>query len=1257
MLHIHLFGHLRLFLDGRPQKFSALPKTIPLLAYLLLHQQLAVPRDTLAFVLWPDVSESEARANLRRHLHELRRNLPPTQDGVAWVLADTQQVQWNPAAAFWLDLTEFNLLSQQPERLAEAAALYTGDLLQAIDEEWLTPERERLRGRYLHILEQLIERCQQQHDLAQGINYCQQALHYDPWQENIIRQLMRLRLTAGDRAGALQEYQRFKQRLDEDLGVAPMPETRALYQEMVDNRLKTPPRPQPPPPAVPMAAEPPRHNLPAPLMACIGREAEIAALTRLFTGPETIRLITLTGPGGIGKTRLALELTRHLWDSQAAIFPDGIFYVPLANIEDGSLIAPAIAEAIGLTLNAAQSRSEQVKKHLADKTMLLWLDNFEQLAAAAPQLTELLAAAANLRLLVTSQAILHVYGEHEFPVPPLATPQADLSLGRTAISQTPAVAWFITVARAANPAFTLNDENIFLIAQICARLEGMPLAIELAAARSKLFPLSSMLIQLNDPLTFLAGRSRDLPTRQRTLRQAIGWSHNLLTESEKQLFAALAVFAGTFSLAAAVAVAADEGGEGQVYNDLESLLDKSMIRLASRADEDEPRFRMLTVIRHFAREQLDAAAAARYHQRHLAFFTQLTVQAHDGLYGPEQLMWRQRLTQEDDNIRVALGWGIDQSGEAAQVEMATSIICNLAQRYWQLKGRITEGRDWIRRALVHRQLLTPVYLMRLLHHGGWLAQLQEDYVTALPMHEEGLALARQLAEPHQIVLGLHYLGAVAGRTGDYVRSETVLLECLAMMRQDKTTKLSAISTLMNNIGLVQRRLKKYDEAAATLLESATLKQQQGDSAGLAGVYANLGMVRAGQKRYDEARTHLNESLRLRHQINDRMGMVFTLQNMGELAALQQQWVHSIQLIAACQSLRQEMNLPFGGEAAAEHEQWQQKVKEQVGEAGFAAAWQEGKQTPLAQIVQMALADTPEAIGALPTQLLETPQRPMMPVAAREAQPAPQGVLPFVAQELIAVGGMGEVYKGVLAATGETVAIKRLKPELIEDNPELLLRFSREAEALRQLNHPNIVQIITATLRPPDPYIIMEYVPGGSLHDLLSHTPQPPISTILRVGLELADALTRAHHLGIIHRDLKPANVLLAADGSVRLTDFGIAYLNSQEQKLTQAGAVIGTASYLSPEACLGEPLDARSDIWSFGVILAEMVTGENPFAGSNFTTTVSAVIHKPLPNLRPHRPDAPPALFTLLEQMLHKDRAQRISSSRQVAAALERIHL
>ncbi|MBK9051837.1 MAG: protein kinase [Chloroflexi bacterium] len=706
-------------------------------------------------------------------------------------------------------------------------------------------------------------------------------------------------------------------------------------------------------------------------------------------------------------------------------------------------------------------------------------------------------------------------------------------------------------------------------------------------------------------------------------------------------------------LETAVALAAAPGEEGQVYNDLESLLDKNILRLASRPEEGEPRFRMLLVIREYAHEMLSPEATVILRLRHARIYRQLAESAQAALFGPSQADWIRRLKWEEDNFRAALTFLLTADVSAEKAEIACGIAFSLAQRYWQMTGRLSEGRDWLNRILLHRELLSPFQALLLLNHIGWFAQIQEDYATAIPRHEEALALARQLQDQLRLSQTLHYLGAAAGRTGDYPRSEEMLSECLHLMRQDPTTSVASLSTILNNLGIVQRRLKKYNEAVATLTECRRLKEEQGDISGMASVLSNMGMVWMEQGDYDAAALHLRESLRLRQVSSDRMGSIFTLNNLASLACKQKHFLRAARLHGASSHLRQSMNIPDRLETVAEIRAEVGEIQRALGDYGFAAAYQEGQNMFLDEIIQYALS--PETPGeAQPTLYYGTTSNPVITPTSGWQLPETTP-LQIVQQELLAVGGMGEVYRAVLAESGQSIVIKRLRPDLLAHDPDLLVRFAREAEALRQLNHPNIVKILATFIDSQNPRIIMEYVPGGSLRDLLDKEGQLPVAQILRLGLELADALTRAHHLNIIHRDLKPANILLAEDGSVRLTDFGIAYLANHELRLTQTGAVMGTAAYLSPEACLGEEIDSRSDIWSFGVILAEVLTGKNPFVGSSFTTTVAAVIHKTLPDLRPHRPDAPPELISLIEHMLMKSRAERISSSRQVAAALDRI--
>lgn len=306
MLHIHLFGYLRLLVDGEPYRFRGLPKTTSLLAYLLLNRDTAVSREHLAFLLWDDVAEDEARANLRRHLHDLTKQLPPGED---WLLRDMKTVQWNSAAPTWLDIAEFESLCRQKDRLTEAIAIYTGDPLQNSYEDWLITERERYKSLFLTTLSGLMAREWERGDLYQSMIYARQLLNQDPLREDVLRDYMQLRHASGDRAGALQLYQQFKERLEEELGVEPMPETAELYEQLSTSQsavVLPKSHPLQPPTAPPPSAPP--HNLPTRITSFVGREEELAQVCHLIGSPGSqVRLLTITGPGGTGKTRLAVE--------------------------------------------------------------------------------------------------------------------------------------------------------------------------------------------------------------------------------------------------------------------------------------------------------------------------------------------------------------------------------------------------------------------------------------------------------------------------------------------------------------------------------------------------------------------------------------------------------------------------------------------------------------------------------------------------------------------------------------------------------------------------------------------------------------------------------------------------------------------------------------------------------------------------------------------------------------------------------------
>ncbi len=514
------------------------------------------------------------------------------------------------------------------------------------------------------------------------------------------------------------------------------------------------------------------NNLPTQLTSFVGRQRELAEARRLL---GTNRLLTFTGPGGTGKTRLSLELAVDVIDR----FPDGVYFVPLAAIADPNLVPSTIAQALGLQEAPGRPPMEHLIEYLGDRKLLLILDNFEQILDAAPRVGDLLRASPRIQIIVTSRAALHVYGEQEFPVPPLSLPDLKHLPSLESLSQYEAVALFIQRAAAARPDFAVTNENAPAIAEITWRLDGLPLAIELAAARVKLLPPAAMLARLQRRLSLLAGGPRDLPTRQQTLRDAIAWSCDLLDGSGQRLLARVSVFVGGCALPEAEAVCgpAEELGR-DVLEGLAGLVDQSLLR-----HEDvggEPRFVMLETIREFALERLEASGeASQIRRRHAAAFLALAEDAAPHLQGPEGKTRLDRLEREHDNLRAALGWAV----ERGEVETALRFGAAL-WRFWQMRGHLHEARERLGAILALPGAASrPAYAAAVEAAGG-IAYWQGDFDAARAYYEAQLEVARERGTPFDVAQALYNLAfPYTVPRADLEKGRALLREALAIYEQ------------------------------------------------------------------------------------------------------------------------------------------------------------------------------------------------------------------------------------------------------------------------------------------------------------------------------------------------------------------------------------------------------------------------------------------------------------------------------------------
>jgi predicted ATPase/class 3 adenylate cyclase/Tfp pilus assembly protein PilF len=621
-----------------------------------------------------------------------------------------------------------------------------------------------------------------------------------------------------------------------------------------------------------------RNNLPLQPTPLIGREKEVSEVCNLLRRGEETRLLTLTGPGGTGKTRLALQAAADLLED----FSDGTFFVPLATLTEAELFSSAVAETLGVREIGEQPLFETLKDYLSQRRLLLLVDNFEQVLGAAPAVSGLLAGAPGLKVLATSRAPLGLYGEHEYPVPPLTLPDLERPPPLERLTQYEAVRLFVERAQALKPEFKVTNESAPAVAEICVRLDGLPLAIELAAARIKMLPPKAMLQRLTSRLKLLTGGARDLPERQRTLRATIEWSHALLEEGEQLLFGRLAVFSGGRTLEAIEAICDAEGDlPVDAFEGVSSLLDKSLLRQEEGPD-GEPRFVMLETVHEYAREKLRQSPEAEEVKRtHAEYFLTLAEEAYPELRGPHQLEWLERLEAEHDNMRAALSWALERKEAEVALRMGGALSA-----FWLLRDYHSEGRRWLEEALAMDGRGSPGSRAMALAGAGWLAEHQGDLDRAKEACEEGLQLlaneAREASEAKLRLLAC--LGWVAWQREELGQASELLEEGLTLSREMSNTWWLAFSLF--GLAIVPQSLRDFERATELYEQSMDLFREQGDNEGLAFCLTNLAMLVYSQGDLGRAAQLTEESVALHRELGNRGGVSMGLYNLGWIALLQ-----------------------------------------------------------------------------------------------------------------------------------------------------------------------------------------------------------------------------------------------------------------------------------------------------------------------------------------------------------------------------------
>jgi non-specific serine/threonine protein kinase len=982
VVRVWLLGEFRVSLGTRTigedrwqrRKAAALVKLLALAPSHRMH------REHLMDLLWPRLGAQAAVNNLHRTLYVARRTLDPDPLTSSRCLTlRGEQLVLCPEGDLWVDVEAFEQAAEAARYCREPAAyraaidLYAGELLpEDRYEEWSEEHRRRLREIHLSLLLSLTHLQEEREDHDGAAETLRKVLAEDPVREEAHVGLMRLHALRGHQGEALRQYKRLEEVLFQELGTQPSVESHVLREEIAGRRF-LPPNGQPR--IVSESTSPSegqredgdesfKHNLPSQRTSFVDREREMLELKRELA---MTRLLTLTGAGGIGKTRLAQEVARDL----LGVYPDGVWLVELASLSESKLVAQVVAGTLGVREQSGRALGATLAEELRAKHLLLVVDNCEHLIEAVACFTdELLDACPKLRILATSREPLHVPGEVVRRLPPLPVPEPkDPALLSEAELATLAVTrLFLDRAHRRQEVTAFSGGSVQAVARVCRRLEGIPLAIELAAARTATLSVEQIEERLEDSLKLLTTGFRSADPRHRTLRATLDWSYALLSRSERVLFARLSVFAGGFKLEAAEALGSGEGvGEDDVLDPLSRLVDKSLVTLEEDEHNGTVRYTMLEPVRQYARQKLrESGEEDAVQGRHAEFFLALAEEAEPEMSGPEQEMWLNKLESEHANVRGALSWALDPA-VTEPMEHCTELGLRLAGalgRFWGVYGP-GEGLRWLEKGLESAGTAPKPALAKALYEAGSIVLFQGDYERAIALLEEGLALYRELGDRRGVATSLVNLGFAALHLGDKERAALLRQEVEALPRDPlEPWTLAWLTTFLALAALYEG---DYERSGALAKESLAIYRELGDKRGVSLCHIDLGFIELVKGNHEPAAALLEESVRVLRGSEDKFCLAYGIFGLAAVAAARAQPRRAAQLWGAAEALREQIgvvSLSHWELNAYDYEGRVSAARNMLGDEGaWEAAFAQGRAMSAEEAAQYALSE--EAVPAAP----------------------------------------------------------------------------------------------------------------------------------------------------------------------------------------------------------------------------------------------------------------------------------------------------